>query len=419
MSTEKHSPQIETFLPFEAIDLVNTSKKLAEERGQRLFLVGGAVRDILLCRPVDDIDLALEGNAIDFAQKLSSETGFPLVIHPEFMTARIETPKCKVDLAGTRSEHYSFPGALPKVLPDTILSDLKRRDFTINALAISLCANNYGQLIDEFDGASDVKKGIIRVLHPNSFRDDATRIWRAIRYEQRLSFIIEEETMALLKRDMAYLSSISPERLWYELKCVLKESIPEKALLRASEINLLGSIHPCLKYTKQITNWFRQSRKEYKDTKPPEGLYLALLLSEVDSVHYEEIIKRLNLNKPLSSVIRDYGKLKTLRTYLDYSTIVHSMAYRLLHGLNNVAIQAMSITAPSANIRKNLRAYSEKHRYVKVILNGKDLISIGFKPGPSVSKALNLILYAKIDGRISSHEDEIALARQLLAKTTA
>ena len=175
----------------------------AEEEGRMLYLVGGSVRDLALGRSQLDVDAVAEGEVQSLAAAAASALGGRCVAHREFGTVTLETDEARVDLAMARTETYTRPGALPRVHPASIGEDLARRDFTINALALALCGPERGRLLDPFGGWADLRRGLVRVLHPRSFIDDATRILRAVRYAVRLGFRLESETLALLRREVS------------------------------------------------------------------------------------------------------------------------------------------------------------------------------------------------------------------------
>ncbi|MFC1966600.1 CCA tRNA nucleotidyltransferase, partial [Chloroflexota bacterium] len=233
------SSKIEKQLPVELVKFMHAAGQVAASQEQGLYLVGGVVRDLLLGRTNLDLDMVVGGNAIELAQRLAGTTRGKLITHPRFNTAKLRWDTWSVDFATARSETYEKPGALPKVKPGSLASDLFRRDFTINAMAIELSHGRYGQLIDRHGGMDDLKHKLIRILHERSFIDDATRIWRGLRYEQRLDFQLEANTLKLLKRDLPMLDTISGDRIRHELELVLREEFPEKALRRATELGVL------------------------------------------------------------------------------------------------------------------------------------------------------------------------------------
>ena len=252
--------RINKYLPADLVTFLNTIGEAAAKQGQNLYLVGGAVRDMLLGLSHTDLDLVVEGDAIKMAQSLGLNN-IKIATYQTFGTANIKWNHWSVDLATARSEIYTKPGALPEVTPSTINRDLFRRDFTINAMAVSLHPDSYGELIDPYHGSSDLKNKLICVLHENSFIDDATRIWRAIRYEQRLGFDIEPNTLHLLKRDIDMLDTISGDRIRHELELVLKEKLPEKAIHRADELAVLVKLNSALSGNSWLADKFNRDRK--------------------------------------------------------------------------------------------------------------------------------------------------------------
>lgn len=200
---------------------------LAGSMSYAVFLVGGTVRDLILGVKNLDLDIVVEGDAIRLGEKLSEEIGGELVVHRQFGTCALVTKKAlKIDLATARMETYKKPGALPDVRPSSLEDDLARRDFTINAMAMSINKNNFGRLIDPFGGRRDLARGAIKVLHNGSFIDDPTRIFRAARFESRPGFSIEARTLRLAKTAIrkGMLAKLSKYRIRKELVLILKEA---------------------------------------------------------------------------------------------------------------------------------------------------------------------------------------------------
>jgi len=187
-------------LPYEIRDLVHRASGLARETNLSAYIVGGLVRDLLLGFKNFDLDIVVERDGIRFAEKFAAILKARLIRHRRFGTATVIC-RCglKVDIATARREYYPQAGGLPVVSPGTLEDDLLRRDFTINAMAISINRADFGRIIDLFDGRSDLRDKKIRILHDLSFIDDPTRILRAIRFEKRYSFSIEANTLRLLK----------------------------------------------------------------------------------------------------------------------------------------------------------------------------------------------------------------------------
>ncbi|MFC1904128.1 CCA tRNA nucleotidyltransferase, partial [Chloroflexota bacterium] len=241
------SDEIKKQLPAELVSLMQVAGEMIQSQEKKLYLVGGVVRDLLLGRANFDLDLVVAGDAISLAQQLADIKKGKIITHSRFGTAKLQWDSWNVDFTTARSETYPRPCVLPTVKPASIREDLFRRDFTINAMAVELNAGSYGKLLDLYGGREDLEGKLIRVLHEKSFIDDATRIWRGLRYEQRLNFKLEPFTLQLLRRDTGYLEALSGDRVRYELEMVLKEECPEKVLCRADELGVLAKLHPVLK----------------------------------------------------------------------------------------------------------------------------------------------------------------------------
>ncbi len=312
MTDENLSKRLREQLPADLLDFVRRAGELAGRRRERLYLVGGVVRDLLLERCNLDLDLVVEGDAIGLAHELAGTFDASLTTHPRFGTASLRWRNRRADLAFARAETYPRPGALPVVRPGSIKDDLTRRDFTINAMAIELGTGRFGELSDPVGGRADIEKRLVRVLHGKSFTDDPTRIWRAVRYEQRLGFDIEPETLKLLRRDVGLLGTVSGDRVRHELELVLKEEEPEKPLARAGGLGILETVHPPLKADDWLAETIEQARLRCLPFTPAPYLYLALLAYRLTKEATEELISYLRLPKKASEVLRDAAAIKAI-----------------------------------------------------------------------------------------------------------
>ena len=222
-------------LPQERLSLLRELGNLADEEGVSLYLVGGVVRDLLLKRKNWDLDLAVEGDGIAFARLVADRYGAGLAVFERFATARLVFQDgLKMDIATTRRESYAQPAVLPTVQPASIEEDLYRRDFTINAIAIQLNPRQFGRLLDPYGGQRDLRARTIRVLHAGSFQDDPTRIFRAIRFEQRFGFRLERTTLRLLAQAAStnLIQQLSGPRLQNEILLLFAEHDPVRAIAR-------------------------------------------------------------------------------------------------------------------------------------------------------------------------------------------
>jgi tRNA nucleotidyltransferase (CCA-adding enzyme) len=219
--------------------------EVADEFGYGAYVVGGFVRDLFLYRLNEDVDIVIEGDGIAFAKKYAKLEGTRIHTYEKFGTAVIIFPDgYKIDVASARLEYYKFPAALPIVEMSSIKLDLYRRDFTINTLAIQLNSEKFGTLIDFFSARKDVKEKIIRVLHNLSFVEDPTRVFRAIRFEQRFGFTIGKLTNGLIENavNMNFFQGLSGRRVLGELKQILEEDNPVPAIIRLNDFDLLKFI---------------------------------------------------------------------------------------------------------------------------------------------------------------------------------
>ncbi len=402
------SSEIEKQLPAELVGFLQRAGEVAVRQGQNLYLVGGVVRDLLLERTNLDFDLVVDGDAINLAQPLAGITQGKVIAHPRFHTAKLRWNKWSVDLATARSETYARPGALPTVKPGSIDMDLFRRDFTINAMAIELIPSRYGHLIDLYHGRDDLELRFIRVLHKRSFIDDATRIWRGLRYEQRLDFQLEPDTLGLLKRDIPMLDTISADRIRHELELVLKEEFPEKSLHRAEELEVLSKLHPSLKGDGWLADKFGQARSA---NLPLPGLYLALLAYRLTDEENGELISRLRLPKSLAQALRDTNSIKAKLESLADPELAPSRIYSLLYGYSQSAITANYLASDSAVVKEYIHLFLTRLRYIKPALTGNDLQKMGIAPGPRMKEILQRLHEAKLDGKVTSKKEEEGLVR--------
>ena len=412
------SAEIKDQLPAELVAFMQTAGAIADYQGQHLYLVGGVVRDLLLGQTNLDLDLVVEGDAIELAQQLTNITQGKLTTHSRFKTAKLRWNRWNIDIATARSETYDRPGALPGVKPGSLADDLFRRDFTINTMAIQLNPGYYGELIDLYGGRKDLKAKLIRVLHKKSFTDDATRIWRGLRYEQRLDFQLESDTLKLLKRDIPMLDTISGDRIRHELELVLKENYPEKVLRRAEELKVLAKLHPGLKGNDWLAGKFEQARQLSSPGLPPVVLYLALLAYPLTNEEVEKLISFLSLPKLLAQTLRDSTSLKTKLEPLANPELSPSAIYSVLSGYSSTAITANSLATESPEARRHIQLFLDKLRYIKPVLTGDDLKRMSIAPGPQIKKILDRLHQARLDGEVTGKHDEEDLVKGWLQHHT-
>jgi len=399
---------------------------LAESSGVSAYLVGGLVRDLLLGHTNLDVDITVAGDGMAFAKHLAERHGAGLKIFERFATAYVVFPDgFKLDVATARRENYAHPSALPTVAPASIKDDLYRRDFTINALAIDLNGHTFGDLIDYYGGVSDLDNKTIRSLHDRSFVDDPTRVFRAIRFEQRFGFRIEARTFGLLKEAAAtdLIHQLSGPRLRNEVMRLLSEKDPHCTIQRIAAVDLLRLLHPRLTFTPQLSALLTNLRKALawwtkQFPNRPFDRALVFFMSLVDGLSasaVDAVLKRLALpNRQADKVRRVKKRLaSTLRVLAKRRSLKPSQAYRLFAGLPDEGLILLAAKHGSKEVRPLLSAYLTTYQHVKPSLTGTDLKKMGLKPGPLYRKILDRLLDARLNGEGKSEADERELAKKI------
>jgi tRNA nucleotidyltransferase (CCA-adding enzyme) len=283
-------------------------------------------------------------------------------------------------------------------------------------MAISLAANDYGELVDPHHGKNDLEHRLIRILHPGSFTDDATRILRGVCYEQRFGFDFETDTVRLLERDIPMLDTISGDRIRHELEHIFEEQRPELVIKRLGDLGVLHRINPSLKGDGWIAEKFDQARRLKKPTQLP-SLYFCLLIYSLSEKDIEQLLARLNIPAKLSRAMRDTLRLKTSLPLLDKPALKPSDIYCLLREYEPLAIQANAIASGSPRGHRSLQLFLTRLRYVRTSLDGEELKKLGISPGPEMGKVLQALHKAKLDGEVRTRADEKKLARSLSPKS--
>jgi tRNA nucleotidyltransferase (CCA-adding enzyme) len=407
--------QLRQNLPTQWLRLLQVVGEVAKEQGQGVYLVGGTVRDLLLERANFDLDLVVEGDAPKLASLLSQRERGEVVIHHRFGTAKFRGEDLSIDIATARAESYPHPGALPSVRLGSIGEDLFRRDFTINAMAIHLDLDNFGKLIDLYGGEDDLEHGLIRTLHEKSFVDDATRILRALRYEQRLGFQLETTTERLLRRDLAMLDTISGDRIRHELDLILKEEYPEGILRRAGNLGVLSQIYPLLRSNGWLEEKFRQARSS---AHPPSlALYFSLMVYHLSPEKGEHFIKQFKIPGAVAKVIRDTLHLKENMEILAIPDLLPSTIYERLQGYSSSSILACALASDSSLVSQRLYLYLDKLRYIKTSLGGEALQKMGIPPGQRLGEILRSLHQARLDQKVKTREEEEEMVRHLFKES--
>ena len=413
-SLDDRLADIERLRPaFEAIAAVG-------EGYEGVYLVGGTVRDILLGERSFDVDIAVEGDAIAFAEALSEALGGRSHPHERFGTAVVlYGADGRIDVVTARTEFYEQPAALPTVEHASIREDLFRRDFTINAMAVSLKGEDFGRLVDPFGGRRDLEEGTVRVLHNLSFIDDPTRIFRAVRYEARYGFRMDAQTERLARGciEMGLVGDLSSARLRDELVALLDEAAAPRAIVRLGELGAGTAVHPQLAADEEAARLFgrlRDLRDEYELELPDWRLGLAVLArrlapDEVYAWTWRLKVRRRDADRIAAAVTVGPRLVERLRAGEAPPAEVVRMADPYAPDAPLFALGLADLEA--------LHEYFHRLRKVRLEISGADLARLGLGESPRVGEVLEELRRRKLNGQLDGRESELEAARELIERT--
>lgn len=407
----------------EIVQFFKRAGELGKQLGLPTFLVGGTVRDLIMNYPNEDIDIVVVGNALKLAEQLAMEFNAKIRTHEAFQTATLQVPwGCRFDFASARTEFYAYPASLPTVEYASLKEDLYRRDFTVNAMAISLSPDTFGELVDYFCGYSDTMDGYIRVLHNLSFVEDPTRILRALRFKTKFNWTIEEETYNFILRAIKEqrIAEVSLSRLWNELKIILAEEEPIPILKNLAHLEVEKQIFPGIHWDDHVFRALELAQELIAGLPPsiqvvPWRIYFAILLSPYDTAQIQETLESIDINRKDRQVIGDVFKLRNCLSNNCFTTNdAHSHIHLVCRRKDNDAVLALSALTDSEEARKNLYSYLLNRAEIKPGLTGDDLIKLGIKPGPRIGQILQQLELARLTGQVNNESEELLLAKQLI-----
>lgn len=405
---EKMKRIIKDRLPAELQKVLQDVNADVKDMGYRAYLVGGVVRDVLLGNRIEDLDIVVEGDAVEAARIIGGKYGSAVKVHNRFKTATATIgQRWKADFITAREEIYAAPGALPDIRPSSLYNDLFRRDFTINTLAVSL--DDY-TLIDYFRGLEDIKDRKLRVLHDKSFIDDPTRIFRCLRFETQLRFEIETKTKSLLVEaiDAGFPLLLSIDRLSNEFERLFAANEFGRIFLRMHELGILEQLFD--------TEYSIDNVCELLKNAPVRGCerktYIALtLFDSIDSkllgliLHkYKKYYEQLScLRRKRQDIWRNHGSEK-----LDFSEL-----YELFKSVDMAVIKFL-MTVEDEAFQKCAKEYCEKVVRFPMHISGEDLKALGFEPGPDLGEMLERAKKLILKNRIEGKDDQIEYLRSMV-----
>ena len=407
------------------LELLDTTIALARKAGTTIYLVGGAVRDLLRGEFSGDLDLVVEGDAIELAREIASRAEKDWDVHERFATATVHNDSFDLDLASARREVYPQPGALPNVEPSTLAEDLERRDFTVNAMALALWPERSPELIDPFCGRKDLRDGRLVPIHDRSFLDDPTRILRGVRLESKsdLRFAAHSESLIRQAVEGGVFEQVSGERLQKELSATFGAcQEPRRLVDRLAQLGVLQAISPLWRIDRVDWAWFERfsfsaeelSRQSRID---PGICWHAVLLVLLDPLGVDarhQVLERLSIRGHTAKRIA-LGLDETVKIEVVLADAAMP-AHRAVEVIESAGPEARILLAGSRDtpVRQWIERYVEDLGFVELVIGGEDLLAAGFEPGPQVGKALTATLRARLDGTIGA-DDELEYALDFLS----
>ena len=418
---ENLAQRLRDAVPADEWELLSRIAETAAGLGLPLYVVGGLPRDLLLGHPSIDFDLVVEGRAEGLADLLAARYGGRVTAHSRFGTAKWdlrgsnfdirekEWKRRSLDLVSARSETYKHPGALPTVRPGLIEDDLRRRDFSVNALAIRLDGAYLGELRDDLHGVEDLRSGLVRALHDGSFSDDPTRMYRAVRYEQRYGFQIAADTLALIPGGRALVVKLSAQRIRHELDLMLHEDRAAAMLARLSELDLLKLIHPALFYDEGVRLRFSRGEQQARGI-----LRWLLWLMVLPEPQLQSLERRLHFPADHYAALAGASRLwSELSSMGDASP---SGWVDRLDALPHLSVSAVALGLEAGPAKSALDQYLAEWHKLKPFTDGEELKRLGLEPGPAYKTILRDLRRAWLDGRIRSEQEERDYLQQLLGR---
>jgi len=410
----------------ELLSILERISQVAIKSGVSVYMVGGFVRDLLLNVANKDIDIVVEGDGIEFASLLMDEFGGRVKSHEKFGTSVVILPdENRIDVATARLEYYDHPAALPTIEKSSVKSDLYRRDFTINSIAVKLNGDGAFSLMDFFNGERDLKNKEIDVLHNLSFVEDPCRLFRSVRFEQRFGFRISKQTEVLMKGAIKkkLVDFLSGTRLLNEIILILKEKNPLSYILRMKELALLQLISPqmlsnpadmpALEKIEALVAW----AAAVSLPEEPEIWYVYFLgiFYSLNEDSFSQVIDRLQVPAQLKkSLKQDRVACKEGLTHLEND--IDWKPEKIYDLFSNFSVEAIIyFLAVSATDRANRYAniyFTQYYERAKLLLTGDDLLKMGMEPGPVFQSVFKALRQAHIKGEIETREEEVALVRK-------
>lgn len=393
--------EMESELPEAIYTVLQKISETSTKMQQNVYLIGGIVRDILLQKENDDVDIVVEGDGIAFAKQLQANFGGTLTIHESFGTATwIHPSQLEVDIASSRLEYYERPASLPDVEDSTLQEDLYRRDFTINAMAIQLNEPNFGALVDPFSGQLDLYDKTIKVLHNLSFVEDPTRILRAVRFETRFQFKMDDQSKTLALHSIEKMKDVSANRIIYEIKRMFQEEDVIQSMRRLYELNFWQQYTGDSSYKSEAITQVTKLHQLYKQVNQLDhsnvwfAYFCVPFYVSNDMERMERFVLTKENRKLYDEIIQlNHMELAQLQTKAEL--------HRSLKSISDTAI-LFSVASERLMNETIIIRYIEKRRHLQPYITGAHLKKHGLPPGPIYKEILFQLEIAMLQGLVNS-----------------
>lgn len=404
------------------MDVLHDIGRLADRQGYKCYLVGGVVRDILLKKKNEDIDVVVEGSAPAFARKFAKKYRARVAEHAKFKTAVVIFPDgFRVDFATSRTEYYNFPASAPTVEDASIRNDLFRRDFSINAMAVKLNNGEFGTLLDFFGGQRDIADKKIRVLHSLSFVDDPSRALRAIRFAVRFNFMIGPHTDRLFRHAVSLnlFDRVIGPRMFLELKYILSEKNYPKALAMMKKYDMIRFFSKKVQIDDRKAAYFENLEKIidwYTFQFDEFDMYISrfiILFWDLDRDDINSLLDRFHLDEGKTrELFESFKETKEVVSGIERRSIKPSLFTHYMSRLRTPCAVAASVVL-GGEYEELVKEYFAVYRHVKPDVDGNDLMAAGIEPKMLYSALLNKLRDEKIDGSTAGKDEQIKRAKEL------
>jgi tRNA nucleotidyltransferase (CCA-adding enzyme) len=410
--------RLKKFIEEQLLSKIKIIGRICSNSGIPCFLVGGTVRDIVLELPQLDIDLVAEGDISLITSRIKDECNLAKLVHSQFETVKLFFQEgFHIDMARARKETYPEPAVLPVVKKSNIKDDIRRRDFTINTLLMGITPGDFGEIYDYVGGLDDIKNGIVKVLHRNSFIDDPTRILRAFRFKERFSFQFAEGMRTLMDEAVAkgLLTKLTPHRVRKEFFLILDEKRWDKMVLSLSHSGILEEFGIKNRLQKERVHSFYNHLSSYSDVAYNHYIPKLLLITEKEEekdikvfsdkvgLKMEEIKLLIKLKKQSKGTLDKLSKEELLRKDI----------YHLLKPIPDGGIIYL-LSKGTTRSKKRIKLYLDVLKDIKTEITGEDLKKLGIKQGPIYNVILNRVLDEKINGKLETKDDEIKFVEKII-----